>query len=129
MVKNNEEVGKINGARKDVAECSGGTEVEDGLIECAGGDVDSMESVKGEKEKASVRGGDDSKCGVSGEMVKEEEEKEKVGMPLSGGDGGANAECGGGVRQMSRETLRDIRRHLSDGRGECYSSVVVFKCC
>ena len=88
-----------------------------------------METVKGEKEKVSAEGGDGVECcGADGEVVEGEKEKEKVDVTPSGSVGGASSECGG-IQQMSRETLRNIRKHLGDGRGECCSSVVVYKCC
>ena len=94
--------------------------------ECSG---DNGEIVKGEKEKVKcVKDGDGAKCcGDSGEVVKGEKEKEKVDVTPSGSVGGASSECG--IWQMSRETLRNIRKHLGDGRGECCISVVVYKYC
>ena len=60
VVNSNEKVEEVDGIKKYVVECSGNEEVKDKIIDSAMCSGDNGESLKGEKEKVSVKGGDDS---------------------------------------------------------------------
>ena len=84
----------------------------------AGEKVVKVESVK---EKGAERFAGDKK------VVKGEKEKEKKGggvVTICGGDS-SDSQCGGN-RQIPKEKLDNICRHLGDGRGKCCGDVVVF---
>ena len=88
----------------------------------------SVDIVLGEKEKCSVGGAGVEFRGAEGGVVEEGEGGGNVevgaeGGVVGGGDGAEDIEVGEGevydrVPQMSKQRLKEIRRHLS-GKGEC----------
>ena len=90
---------------------------------------DHPKGCKGQKAELRVEKGEKDKRSVGEEIVEEgEKDKEDVVDDVDGVDGASGAQYEG-RKQISQERLRDIIKHLGDGRGECQFGVIVLKCC